>query len=150
MVLRKGEFLHGKRRIAMIPSRGGRESEQSLNTSGVISKGMPAHPPPPGARLVSTRVLVVDDDYDSAEVVSEVLTREGCEVRFVLDAQEALRTVTEFTPEIVLLDIGLPGADGYELLAAFAKHSRPRYLPLRCPNWLRLAGSPPTKPRCRL
>ncbi len=80
-------------------------------------KGM-AHPPPSGSRLVATRVLVVDDDFDSAEVVSVILTREGCEVRVGLNAQEALSIVASFTPEIALLDIGLPGSDGYELLAA--------------------------------
>ena len=46
-----------------------------------------------------------------------ILAREGCEVRTGLDAREALSIVTDFTPEVALLDIGLPGSDGYELLA---------------------------------
>ncbi|HEX6992543.1 MAG TPA: PAS domain S-box protein [Gammaproteobacteria bacterium] len=61
------------------------------------------------------RVLVVDDNRDAAASLRLVLELDGHEVEAVHGAAEALRAVGEFRPEIVLLDIGLPEMDGYEV-----------------------------------
>jgi len=59
------------------------------------------------------RVLVVDDDPPVAESMCILLELEGHEVRCVLSGDAALELLKTFRPEVVLLDIGLPGQDGY-------------------------------------
>jgi len=61
------------------------------------------------------RVLVVDDDQDCANSLGVVLTWAGHEVQVVYDPHHALRVARERRPDIALLDIGLPGVDGFEL-----------------------------------
>jgi len=71
-----------------------------------------------GTRKLSEvrRVLIVDDNHDSAELLALLLRREGHETRVVHDGEEAIRVALEFSPNIAFLDIGLPDMDGYELL----------------------------------
>jgi CheY-like chemotaxis protein/two-component sensor histidine kinase len=59
------------------------------------------------------RVLVVDDNVDAAESTAAFLRLEGHEVKTVSDGNEALSSVRVFAPHVVVLDIGLPGLDGY-------------------------------------
>jgi PAS domain S-box-containing protein len=61
------------------------------------------------------RVLVVDDNTDGALSLALMLRCMGHEVRAVNDGPAALETVREWRPEVVFLDIGLPGMDGYEV-----------------------------------
>jgi two-component system CheB/CheR fusion protein len=61
------------------------------------------------------RILVVDDHEDAAESLATLLRLLGHEVRVAADASEALDVVSAFQPDVALLDIGLPGMDGYEL-----------------------------------
>ena len=61
----------------------------------------------------ATRVLVVDDNPDIAESTSLVLKLAGYEVKTVLSGQDAIDVAPAFQPAIVLLDIGMPGLDGY-------------------------------------
>ena len=61
------------------------------------------------------RVLVVDDNEDAAVMLAEVLQAVGHEVQLALDAAEAIRLVRNFSPEVAILDIGLPVMDGYAL-----------------------------------
>ncbi len=61
------------------------------------------------------RVLVVDDLADSAESLARLLRRWGHEVHIAHDGPSALLAATRTAPEVVLLDIGLPGMDGYEV-----------------------------------
>jgi signal transduction histidine kinase/ActR/RegA family two-component response regulator len=67
--------------------------------------------PPVGGR----RVLVVDDNVDAAESVAVFLRMEGHEVKSVTDGYEALHSAQVFAPQVVILDIGLPGINGYEV-----------------------------------
>ena len=77
--------------------------------------GAPAASPPAGAMVrLSRRVLVVDDNRDSADTLSTLLQVLGCDVAVAYDGQEALRIGRDFTPEAVLLDLGMPGLDGFE------------------------------------
>ncbi len=66
---------------------------------------------PAASRL---RVLVVDDNVDAAESLREVVEELGHEVHVVHDGYAAVETARALRPELVLLDIGLPGIDGYE------------------------------------
>jgi PAS domain S-box-containing protein len=61
------------------------------------------------------RVLVVDDHKLMADSLAQVLTRRGCETRVAYSGAEGLRILQGFEPDLVLLDIGLPEMDGYEL-----------------------------------
>ena len=69
----------------------------------------------PLAEPVGLRVLVVDDDVAVAESTAMLLRLEGHEIRCANSGEAALRLCREFQPEAVLLDIGLPGQDGYEI-----------------------------------
>jgi len=64
---------------------------------------------------VARRILVVDDNADVAETTTLLLTLSGHQVRAAKDGPQALATAAEFAPEVVLLDIGLPLMDGYEV-----------------------------------
>ena len=61
------------------------------------------------------RLLVVEDHVDIAESMAMLLTMNGHEVRVVGDGTAALQAVGEEEPDIVLLDLGLPGMTGYEV-----------------------------------
>jgi signal transduction histidine kinase/PleD family two-component response regulator len=61
------------------------------------------------------RVLLVDDHKDSAESLATVLRLQGQEVNLAHDGPSALAAAQAFRPEVVLLDIGLPGMDGYQV-----------------------------------
>jgi CheY-like chemotaxis protein len=69
---------------------------------------------PPGAAL---RVLVVDDNVDAAETLAELLGMSGYELAVAHDGAAALSRAESFRPDVVLLDIGLPVMDGYEVAA---------------------------------
>jgi len=61
------------------------------------------------------KILIVDDDEHIAELVSLYLIREGYETREVYSGDEVLKSFKEFNPQLVLLDLMLPGMDGYEV-----------------------------------
>jgi signal transduction histidine kinase/ActR/RegA family two-component response regulator len=61
------------------------------------------------------RVLVVDDNADAAETVAAYLRLEGHETKVVTEGTEVLGSARVFEPQVVVLDIGLPGLDGYQI-----------------------------------
>ncbi|MCD8122470.1 MAG: response regulator transcription factor [Clostridiales bacterium] len=61
------------------------------------------------------RILIVDDDENIAELISLYLTKECYETKIALDGEEALRVFPEFKPNLILLDLMLPGIDGYQV-----------------------------------
>ncbi len=80
----------------------------------------PAPPPPSATATEGLRILVVDDSQDSARMSAMLLRSWGHEVRVAHDGPSALERATGFRPEVILLDIGLPGMDGFEV----ARHIR--------------------------
>jgi PAS domain S-box-containing protein len=81
-------------------------------------------PAAPGASLradVPRRVLVVDDNVDAATTLNALLQTLGHETSVATGGLEALQKASEFRPEIVLLDIGLPDIDGYEVARQLRK-----------------------------
>lgn len=77
-------------------------------------------PPPAAARAakrtaVQQRVLVVDDNRDSADTLVELGTEWGYDFRATYNGHSALEIIRQFRPQVVLLDLGLPGMDGYEV-----------------------------------
>jgi signal transduction histidine kinase len=69
-------------------------------------------PPKPDSLM---RVLVVDDNRDAADSLAMLLQFEGPQTLCVYSGEEALQELASFDPQLVLLDIGLPGLDGYEV-----------------------------------
>jgi len=70
-----------------------------------------------------TRLLLVDDNQDAVDLLALSLTELGHDVRAAYDPRTALAMAREHPPDVALLDIGLPGMDGYELAAALrAQH----------------------------
>ena len=65
-----------------------------------------------------SRILVVDDNVDAAQALALVLTDWGHEVRVVADGPAALFAARAWRPQLLLLDIGLPGMDGFGVAAA--------------------------------
>ena len=61
------------------------------------------------------RLLVVDDNHDAANSLSMLLRLQGHEVRVAHDGPTALEIATGFRPDLIFLDIGMPGMDGYEV-----------------------------------
>jgi CheY-like chemotaxis protein len=74
-----------------------------------------ATPAPGPAVERPMRILVVDDNVDAADSIALLLTIDGFEAHSVHGAMAALDTVVSFKPDVVLLDIGLPVMDGYEV-----------------------------------
>jgi PAS domain S-box-containing protein len=95
----------GSRFVVRLPLRAGLEAEALV--------------PRPGSQLpagaIPRRVLLVDDNQDAAEMLAALLRAAGHELRVAHDGPAALHALASFTPEIALLDIGLPVMDGYEL-----------------------------------
>ena len=71
--------------------------------------------PAPAAPLVPRRILVVDDNIDAADTLDVLLRSLGHETCVAHDGLKALKMAVEFRPDVVLLDIGMPGLDGYEV-----------------------------------
>jgi PAS domain S-box-containing protein len=98
----------GSEFIVRLPAQ--REVRDSKNT---------AHRQDPAGRQAAApfprRVLVVDDNADSAESIAILLQLRGHEVRTALDGRTALEIARQYRPEVILLDIGLPNVDGYEV-----------------------------------
>ena len=112
----------------LVELHGGRISAHSegpgQGSSFVVKLNLLNVPPlraiPPVAQPVTAngrstaRVLIVDDNRDGAQGLALMLDMEGHEVRTAADGLEALQIAEEFQPHVVLLDIGMPGIDGYE------------------------------------
>lgn len=77
----------------------------------------PAVAPVPGGNAQAAKILIVDDNPDAAETMAELLGTLGYECRTAADGPTGLARAVEMCPEAILLDIGLPGIDGYELAA---------------------------------
>ena len=74
----------------------------------------------PGEGAVAVRrVLVVDDNVDGGEAMAMMLEMAGHEVRFATDGPSGIARAREFGPEVVFLDIGLPGMSGYDVARQF-------------------------------
>src|SRR5947207_14429382 len=81
-------------------------------------------------RMNSPRVLVVDDDDDIRTLVVELLQRSGLEVDQAEDGRAGLRAFHQSPPDLVVLDVSMPGLDGWQTL------ERIRDLP-DVPGWMR-------------
>ena len=94
----------------------GSGSTFSVRLPAVLKGSTPREVPKAAQRANRGRVLVVDDNVDAAMTLAEAVRLDGHDVRVSHDGDAALRDAASFVPEVVLLDIGLPGMDGYEVV----------------------------------
>ncbi len=125
---------------------GGRVEARSagLGRGSTFSVHLPAAPEPSSERPQSAgrpvpaphrRVLIVDDNIDAAESLSMLLGTLGHETRLAYDGEQALAAVQAFNPQVVLLDIGLPRVNGYEVARRIRRES-----PGESPHLIALTG----------
>lgn len=75
------------------------------------------------------RILVAEDDPAGRELIREILEPHGYQVIEAADGREALRKIEETEPDLILLDIQMPGLDGYAVVRELRRH--PRFAALR-------------------
>jgi CheY-like chemotaxis protein len=75
-------------------------------------------------------VLIIDDDADSRSLARSFLERRGWEVREAVDGREGLRRLAEARPDLVLLDLIMPGMDGFDFMEEVRKHPEWSKLPV--------------------
>ena len=78
----------------------------------------------------SGRILVVDDQAANLRVVGMLLTRQGYEVTTAGSGEEALASYAQDTPDLILLDMMMPGMDGFEVMQALRSHEQPLRAPV--------------------
>jgi signal transduction histidine kinase/integral membrane sensor domain MASE1/CheY-like chemotaxis protein len=110
--------LHGGRVTARSDGRG-KGSEFEVRIPLAAGPSVPAGSAAPAAEgRVGRRILIVDDNADSAESLALVLQMRGHDVRTAHDGPSGLEDARTRTPEVALLDIGLPGMSGYDVAKA--------------------------------
>jgi CheY-like chemotaxis protein len=107
------ELHHGQIEVR---SKGVGRGSEFIVTLPIIKTTAPTAPKPvPRASILpNRRVLVVDDNKDAGESLSLLLSLLGVESQVVSSGEAALIAIDEFHPTVVILDIGMPGMDGYE------------------------------------
>jgi len=105
----------------------GRGSEFTVRLPLAVSGEVPAPAParPPFALGARAKIMVVEDNTDSRELLCELLAHVGFECRAAESGLGALDLVAEFAPDVAILDLGLPGMDGLELARRI--RSEPRH-----------------------
>jgi CheY-like chemotaxis protein len=87
------------------------------------------------AAVAARRVLIVDDNADSAEMLGLVLKMAGHDVRIASDGLQAVASAAAFAPDVMLLDIGLPVLNGYEVAQRIRSTSGPQPLLIALTGW---------------
>ena len=73
---------------------------------------------------MGNKILLIEDTTELAALITLYLNKEGMEIRPVESGEEALATLENFQPNLVLLDLNLPGMGGFEFLQIFRKTSQ--------------------------
>lgn len=75
-------------------------------------------------------ILVIEDDKFLTDLIAQKLSREKFEVRVAVDAKEGLKAIEEKRPDLILLDLILPGLDGFEFISLLKKNSQISSIPV--------------------
>jgi len=79
--------------------------------------------------MPDARLLIVEDNEEIAQMLVLFLSARGYKVALAPDGASALRSIREVLPTLLLMDVGLPDTDGYQLLQIFRQSARTRYIP---------------------
>ena len=80
--------------------------------------------------LQDFEILIVDDNPENLRVLGTLLKNEGYKVRYAKDGKQALSTVSESIPDLILLDIHMPEMDGFEVCKIITAKYKKEYLPI--------------------
>ncbi|MDB4927833.1 MAG: hypothetical protein JWM10_317, partial [Myxococcaceae bacterium] len=84
----------------------------------------------PALRDRAQRILIVDDERLNRELLEVMLAREGCEVSSAESGEDALAQVARRPPDLILLDVMMPGMDGYEVARRLKRDAATRNIPV--------------------
>jgi signal transduction histidine kinase/CheY-like chemotaxis protein len=107
--------------IEVLSAGSGHGSEFVVRLPAAQRQDQAEQPPPAACSLepvTPQRIMIVDDNQDAAQLLAETLQLAGHDVQVAYDAPSALESVSDFAPEVIVMDIGLPVMDGYELARA--------------------------------
>jgi CheY-like chemotaxis protein/anti-sigma regulatory factor (Ser/Thr protein kinase) len=116
-VVKRITELHGGSVEAHSAGRG-RGSTFTVRLPLHAAETTPEPPPARGHRASSMRCLIVEDNADAARMLEVALTLEGHEIQVAFDGASAVARAAAFRPDALILDIGLPGMNGYEVARA--------------------------------
>ena len=123
--------LHGGKLLAHSEGLGrGSRFVVSLPLDLIAVEPLPAASPPEHDAAQPRRVLVVDDNADAAATLGTILQLLGHAAHCLNDPHEVIECVEAFAPEIVFLDIGMPGLNGYDVARELRAHPAGRSLTL--------------------
>jgi hypothetical protein len=123
LVRRVVELHAGNVRVISDGPGKGSEFIVRLPSGNIASGARPAVALVPAETVHRLRVLLVDDNRDAADTLELLVRSMHHEVRAVYDGESALRLVESFKPQVVLLDIGMPHMNGYEVAEAITRAS---------------------------
>jgi len=110
---RLAELHHG--RLDVRSEGDGRGSEFVLDVPLTTTQFVPATERRVDQRRLDRRVLIIDDNEDAANTTAMLVEDMGGHARVAYDGESALAMIGDYQPEVVLLDVGMPGLDGYEV-----------------------------------
>jgi CheY-like chemotaxis protein len=102
---------------------------------------MVASPPRAPAPQRPRRILIVDDEVDNRELLKIMLEWEGFESATAESGEEALAAIADHAPDLVLLDLMMPGLDGFDVADRMKQNSATRDIPIMIVTALSDAGS---------
>lgn len=102
---------------------------------------MAASPPRAPAPQRPRRILIVDDEVDNRELLKIMLEWEGFESATAESGEEALAAIADHAPDLVLLDLMMPGLDGFDVADRMKQNSATRDIPIMIVTALSDAGS---------
>ena len=80
--------------------------------------------------MAKKTILIIEDDKFLRELIVQKLLREGYEISEALDGEEGIKKIKEEKPDLILLDLILPGIDGFEVLSQMREESRLSSIPV--------------------
>ncbi|MEW9585169.1 chemotaxis protein CheB [Paraburkholderia sp. DGU8] len=114
-VVRRLVELHGGSVRAISDGRTGSEFIVDLPLDPGLAPGEQVNRQPAPTATLPKRILIIDDNADASEALAMLLGNEGHQVETRIDGPSGLSAMGTFNPDVVLLDIGLQGMDGYEV-----------------------------------
>jgi CheY-like chemotaxis protein len=90
--------------------------------SGATMQGRCVGYPPPLSQLMGRRILIADDVQDSANALKALLAAHGHEVHTAYDGAKALASTVDARPDVVILDLQMPGLNGLDVCRAIRRH----------------------------